>query len=401
MVDKKGLTTVKGFKFSGIGLSGNKKNMGLLYSTVENTIGTAVYTRSDVLAAPVIISKKMDMESNNKRAILINSGTANAFTGKQGLVDAENCIIKLSQCLNVSSSECYIGSTGVIGKKLDMDSIISNIEDLVKGLQYGCEKDFIESTMTTDTRMKQASVTFELDGVQVNIAACAKGSGMIMPNMATMLCCVITDVSISHEIMSKALHDVVEETFNCISVDGDTSTNDSIFFLSNGLAGNKKIENADTLNYKLFYQNLWELMEHMAKEIVNDGEGITKFITIDILNTPDRDKAKAVAMSIANSPLVKTALFGEDLNWGRIMMAIGKAMTKMDCSIIDIKINNFEIVKGGESVISSEDYEKAKQSIKNRNVDIVVDFNQGTEKIRVWTCDYSYDYVKINAHYTT
>jgi glutamate N-acetyltransferase/amino-acid N-acetyltransferase len=187
----------------------------------------------------------------------------------------------------------------------------------------------------------------------------------------------------------------------CISVDGDTSTNDSIFFLSNGLAGNKKIENADSENYKLFYQNLWDLMEHMAKEIVNDGEGITKFITIDILNTQDRDKAKAVAMSIANSPLVKTALFGEDLNWGRIMMAVGKAMTKMDCSIIDVTINNFEIVKSGEPVISQEDYLKAKQSLKNRNVDIVVDFKQGIEKIRVWTCDYSYDYVKINAHYTT
>ncbi|HEX2945172.1 MAG TPA: bifunctional glutamate N-acetyltransferase/amino-acid acetyltransferase ArgJ [Clostridia bacterium] len=401
MIDKKGLAAVKGFKFSGTALAGNKKNMGLLYSTVENTIGTAVYTRNDVTAAPVIISKKMDNESSHKRAILINSGTANAFTGKQGLIDAENCVIKLSQCLNISPCECYIGSTGVIGKKLDMDSIISNIEHAVKGLEYGSEKDFIEATMTTDTRIKQASVTFELDGVQANIAACAKGAGMIMPNMATMLCSMITDVSISHEMMSKALRDAVEDTFNCISVDGDTSTNDSIFFLSNGLAGNKRIENADSENYKLFYLNLQELMEHMAKEIVNDGEGVTKFITIDILNTPDRDKAKAVAISIANSPLVKTALFGEDLNWGRIMMAVGKAMTKMDCSIIDVTINDFEIVKSGEAVISQEDYLKARQSLKNRNIDIAIDFKQGTEKIRVWTCDFSYDYVKINAHYTT
>ena len=401
MINNKGLKAVKGFKFSGIALEGDKKNMGLLYSTVENTIGTAVYTRSDVLAAPVIISKKMDGESNSKRAILINSGTANAFTGKQGLADAESCVKKLAQCINVSPSECYIGSTGVIGKKLDVDLIISNMEYVVKGLDHGSEKDFIEATMTTDTRIKQASVDFELDGVQVNIAACAKGSGMIAPNMATMLCSVITDVSISHEVMSKALHDVVEVTYNCITVDGDTSTNDSIFFLSNGLAGNKKIENTDSGNYKLFYQNLRELMEHMAKEIVNDGEGITKFITIDILNTPDRNKAKDVAMSIANSPLVKTALFGEDLNWGRIMMAVGKAMTQMDCSIIDITINNFQIVKNGEPIISQEDYLKAKQSLKNRNVDIIIDFKQGTEKIRVWTCDYSYDYVKINAHYTT
>jgi len=401
MILKSGLSAVKGFKFSGISLDGNKKNMGLLYSTEENTIGAAVYTKNDVKAAPVIVSKEMDKKSKYKRAILINSGTANAFTGKQGIEDAINCTVELAECLNISPYECYIGSTGVIGQKMDMDLIKGNIKKVVEKLDYESAEKFVKATMTTDTRIKQGNVSFDVDGVIVNIAACAKGAGMIMPNMATMLCSVITDAHISQELLAKALVDVVEDTFNCITVDGDTSTNDTIFFLANGMAKNKLIDSYEDKNYQIFYSHLFELMEYMAKEVANDGEGITKFITIDILNTPDREKAKSVAMSIANSPLVKTAIFGKDLNWGRVMMAIGKAMTGMDCNIIDIKINGFLIVQDGEPVITDEDYNKAKESLNARNVDIVVDFKQGEEKIRGWTCDFSYDYVKINADYTT
>ncbi len=401
MIESKGLMAVKGFKFAGVALGGQKKNIGAVFSTVEDTIGAAVYTRSDIEAASVTISKKMDELSNKKRSVLINSGTANAFTGKQGVIDAENCILKLSQCLNISSPECYMGSTGVIGKKLNMDLIIESIEHLVPNLDENNAKDFIEATMTTDTRMKQASIRFSIDGKEVNIAACAKGSGMIMPNMATMLGVVISDINISHDLMRKALRDAVEETFNCITVDGDTSTNDSVFFLANGLAGNTKIEKEDDAQYEVFYIHLKILLEHMAKEIVNDGEGITKFITIEVKNTPDREKAKKVALSIANSPLVKTALFGEDLNWGRILMAIGKAMTKMNCNIIDVFINNYPIVKDGEPVIDGEEFVKAKQSLKNRNVEILIDFHQGAESIKVWTCDFSHNYININASYTS
>jgi glutamate N-acetyltransferase/amino-acid N-acetyltransferase len=400
MISNKGLSAVKGFKFAGIAPGGKKKSMGLLFSTEENTLGTAVYTRSDVKAAPVAISQKMDSLSKHKRAVLINSGIANAFTGKQGLIDAERCITELSKTLDIRPSECYIASTGVIGKTLDMDSILNNMGNLTTGMRDNGNDDFVEAIMTTDTRPKQASVTFPLGGKEVTIAACAKGSGMIMPDMATMLSVVITDAAISHELLAKALGKAIEDTFNCITVDGDTSTNDSVFLLANGLAGNETIirENED---YKIFYQNLRLLLEHMAKQIVDDGEGITKFITIDITNTPSRELAKKVAFSIANSPLVKTAFYGQDLNWGRILMAVGKAMTKMDCSIIDVFINGYRIVNHGEPETETPEYDKARKSLKNREIGLKISFNQGDQGIRVWTCDFSLDYVKINAHYTT
>ncbi|AJQ26583.1 bifunctional glutamate N-acetyltransferase/amino-acid acetyltransferase ArgJ [Pelosinus fermentans] len=401
MIDFNGLKAVKGFKFAGVCSNGLKKNIGLLYSTVEDTLGVAIYTRNDVIAAPIVISKKMDELSNKKRAILINSGSSNSFTGRQGLIDGERCILELSKSLKINIEECYIASTGVIGKKLNADSIINNLETLTEKLDEKNSLDFIEATMTTDTKVKQASIKFDIDGIEVTIAGCAKGSGMIMPNMATMLSVLTTDALISHELLKKSLSESAEDTFNCITIDGDMSTNDSIFLLANGVANNKKIENINDKGYENFYNHLKILMKHLSKEIVKDGEGITKFITIDIINTPSRDKAKAVALSIANSPLVKTALFGEDLNWGRILMATGKAMTKMDCSIIDLYINNHLIVKCGEPIIDDEEYKKAKQSLKNRDINILIDFNQGNSRIEIWTCDFSYDYIKKNADYTS
>ncbi len=400
MISQNGLSSVAGFQFAGLSLGGQKRNLGLVYATEPDTIGTAVYTRSDVVAAPVIVSQKMDQLGHGKRAVLINSGIANAFTGKQGLIDAEACINKVASYLGIAASQCYIGSTGVIGKKLNSEVIQGQLQTLVDSLTPDADLDFVEAIMTTDTRPKQASVSFQLNGKTVTIAACAKGSGMIMPNMATMLSVVLTDAAISFELLQQALRDAVADTFNCISVDGDTSTNDSVFLLANGLAGNDRIETAGN-DYQTFYQHLQQLLEHMAKEIVNDGEGITKFITIDVLGTPERAKARAVAFSIANSPLVKTAFYGEDLNWGRILMAIGKAMTGMDCSILDIYINRYLVVKQGEPQLNEEEYQKAKQSLKNHAIDIVIDFNQGAQGIRVWTCDFSLEYVKINAHYTT
>lgn len=401
MITNKGLSAVKGFKFSGIALKGSKKNLGLVYSSVKDTYGTAVYTRSDIKAAPVLISQIMDSETNRKRAVLINSGIANAFTGKRGLIDADNCISALSKRLLINKNECYIGSTGVIGKKLEVDSIVSGIDRLVSRLNEDEDTNFARAIITTDTKIKQASIKCDIKGYCVNIAACVKGAGMIMPNMATMLCVVITDASISHDLMHTSLRRAVEETFNCITVDGDTSTNDTIFFLANGLAGNRTIKSKSSNSYRIFYKNLCLLLEHMAKEVVNDGEGITKFITINVINTPTREKAKSVALSIANSPLVKTAFYGEDLNWGRILMAIGKSMTGMNCEMIDISINNYKIVKKGEPEIGTEDYLNAQASLKKREINLLINFNLGKESIRVWTCDMSLDYVKINAHYTT
>ncbi len=403
MINKIGLSAVKGFKYAGISVGDSKKkSIGLIYSETEETYGVAVYTKNDIVAAPVIVSKENDSITRKKRAILINSGIANTFTGTKGLNDAKKCALKVSDLLSINPGEVYIGSTGVIGKQLDENVILHGIETATKNLMEDEKNalDFVQAIMTTDTRVKQASISFDIAGKKVNIASCVKGAGMIMPNMATMLCVITTDAKISPEIMYKALKESVDHTFNCITIDGDTSTNDSIFLLANGLANNELIA-SDGENYQIFLQNLRFLMEHMAKEVVNDGEGITKFITINVTNTPTREKAKAIAFSIGNSPTVKTTFYGQALNWGRLMMAIGKAQTCLNCNIIDVFINGFEIVKAGQPTLSSEEFNQAEKSLVNKNIDILIDFKQGSEKITIWTCDYSIEYIKINANYIT
>ena len=402
MINKEGLTAVKGFRYAGINAGGetDKRNIGLIYSTAPETVGVGIYTKSDVKAAPVQISIENDRKTHIKKAILINSGNANAFTGKKGYLDAKACVDKAANLLNIEPSEVYVGSTGVIGKKLKIDNILNGIDMLKNELNESEENslNFIQAIMTTDTRVKQASISFELNGKTLNIASCVKGAGMIMPDMATMLCVILTDAAIEPELMKEALKESAATTFNCITIDGDTSTNDSIFLLSNGLACNDKIVEKNE-EYRIFQEKLHELMEHMCKEVVRDGEGVTKFITIDVVNTPTYELAKEIAYSIGNSPLVKTTFYGCQLNWGRLLMAIGKAQTGLDCTNIDIYVNGYLIVSDGEPNLSSEEFEKAQNTLKETDIDICIDFKQGNNKIRIWTSDYSYDYIKINAHY--
>lgn len=403
MINKIGLTAVKGFKFAGINAGDSKKkNIGLIYSVTEETYGVAVYTKSDIAAAPVLISKENDRITYKKRAVLINSGIANAFTGKKGYNDAQSCVSKVSDLLGINPGEVYIGSTGVIGRQLEEGVILRGIETVTRDLMEDDNKalDFIQAIMTTDTRVKQASISFEIAGKKINIASCVKGAGMIMPDMATMLCVITTDAKISPDMLNRALKESVEHTFNCITIDGDTSTNDSIFLMANGLANNELID-SDGENYRIFARNLHTLMEYMAKEVVNDGEGITKFITIKVTNTPTRENAKAIGFSIGNSPLVKTTFYGQQLNWGRLMMAIGKAQTGLNCDIIDLFVNGFEVVKDGQPTLSSEEFNRAEKSLVNKNIDILIDFKQGSEKVTIWTCDYSIDFIKINGNYIT
>jgi len=404
MIDNTGLSAVPGFQFSGICSDGNnKKNIGLIYSPNANTFGTAVYTKSDVVAPPVIVSKDHDKTTFVKRAVLINSGNANAFTGEQGLLDSRKCAETASSLLNIKTGEVYVASTGVIGQKLDMENILAGIHTVSESLLSDKENadNFIEAIMTTDTRKKQASVSFTIDGKETHIAACAKGAGMIMPDMATMLSVVLTDAAITPALMKKALCETVDNSFNRITIDGDTSTNDSVFLLSNGLAENSLIKNENSENYILFKHHLQELLIYMAREIVRDGEGVTKFITVRIINTPTVQNAKDIAFSIGNSPLVKTTFYGNQLNWGRLLMAIGKAQTRLDCNIIDIFVNNYSIIRNGEPNLSDEEFSKAEISLKQNDIDILVDFKQGSESTTIWTCDYSIDYIKINANYIT
>lgn len=404
MITEEGLTSVKGFKFAGIsaGEESDKRNIGLIYSTVEQTYGAAVYTKNDVVAAPVIVSRSHDEITYNKKAILINSGNANAFTGTQGIVDAKKCVHKVAELLNIAPEEVYIGSTGVIGKKLEVDNILDGISNVVGELEEETEKscDFIEAIMTTDTKIKQGSTNFEIAGKTVHMASCVKGAGMIMPNMATMLCVITTDANIIPDLLSKALKEAVKDTFNCITVDGDTSTNDSIFLVSNGLAYNDIIDKEND-DYYIFLANLRELMEHMAKEVVRDGEGVTKFITLKVKNTLTYEQARKIAFSIGNSPLVKTTFYGQQLNWGRLLMAVGKAQTGINCDSIDVYVNNFMVVKDGEPALSSDEFKKAEQSLDNTDIDILIDFKQGNQEITIWTSDYSLEYIKINANYIT
>lgn len=404
MVSTDGLKQVPGFRYAGAqaGDGCKKRNIGIIYSEVEETYGVGVYTQNDVLAAPVIISKENDKSTNIKRAVLINSGNANAFTGKVGYQDASSCVAKASNLLNINKDQVYIGSTGIIGRKLDVDNIMIGIENVVAELDTGEENalKFIEATMTTDTRPKQASVSFDLNGNTINIAACAKGSGMIMPDMATMLCVIITDALIVPEMMSKALKSCTESTFNRITIDGDTSTNDSIFFLANGVAKNSIISSEND-DFSVFTEKLHILMEHIAKELVKDGEGVTKFITIKVKNVPTEDQAKTIAFSIGNSPLVKTTLYGNQLNWGRLLMAIGKAKTGLNCNVIDIYINDYKIVETGEPTLTTEEYAKAQDTLLGRDINITIDFKSGSKEITIWTSDYSLEYIKINANYMT
>ncbi|MEW6620387.1 MAG: bifunctional glutamate N-acetyltransferase/amino-acid acetyltransferase ArgJ [bacterium] len=399
-MSKTGLSSVQGFKFAGIALENKKNNIGLLFSEQNDTYGVAMYTRSDIIASPVIVSKENDKLSQKKRAVLINSGNANAFTGKQGIQDSIKCLQVISKMLGINTSECYIGSTGVIGIELDMEKILAALPKVVEKLQSdeNSALDFIKATMTTDTKIKQASVTFPLNGIPVTIGACVKGAGMIMPNMATMLSTVITDAKISYDMMKAMLEDVVNETFNCITIDGDTSPNDSVFFLSNRIANNKMITTKDN-EYALFYKNLKDVLLTLAQEMIRDGEGATKYITINVINSPTFENAEQIAYSIGNSPLVKTALFGEQLNYGRILMAIGKARTGLKYDKLRLHLNNYLIVDKGEPCAKKETLEKVRNSLKGKEITITVDLNIGTKSKTIWTCDYSIDYIKINANY--
>jgi glutamate N-acetyltransferase / amino-acid N-acetyltransferase len=391
--------SVPGFVFSGLSMTGaGKRNLGVVYSLVKDTVGAAVFTQNDVVAAPVIVSRKNLELSPVKRAVLINSGDANAFTGKPGIDDAQRCVKEIAGVLKLDPAHCFVGSTGVIGSRLNMKLILKGIPKLPDTAAAANSNDFIEAIMTTDTRKKLASTVFTLSGKKVTIAAVAKGAGMIMPDMATMLSVILTDAAISQEMLKTALTETIEDTLNCISVDGDTSTNDSAFILANGKAGNEKITKKNSL-YQAFKKQLHKILESIAKQIVNDGEGVTKFITLDIKNAATREKAKKVAVSIANSPLVKTAFFGENFNWGRILMAIGKARTGMDCQLITVSINGYVVAKKGAPVADPKTADVIAKTLKKRNIDVKIDFAQGKAGVTVWTCDFSLDYVKINANY--
>lgn len=391
-----GITAPKGFKSAGIhcGIKKSKKDLALIYSELPAT-AAGVFTTNKVLAAPVLVCKEFLNSSDSFHAIIINSGNANACTGKLGLENAYKMADEIAKRLKIKSNQVFVSSTGVIGEQLPMDKIIKGINHIVDSIEDGNDLATAQAIMTTDTFPKLFNKTFLIDGKEVSIGGIAKGSGMIHPNMATMLAFITTDAKIEKLTLQKLLKNVTDLTFNKIVVDGDTSTNDMVLMLANGASNVEIID--ETENYKIFEKNLYELLKKLSIDIVKDGEGATKLVEINVegaLSDTDADKA---ARQIALSPLVKTAIHGEDANWGRIIAAVGYSGIEFNPDLFELEINEVPILKQNYEVTLPN--ELANQTLKSSEVKIRVNLNAGNGKATIWTCDFSEEYVKINGSY--
>jgi glutamate N-acetyltransferase/amino-acid N-acetyltransferase len=389
---------VKGFLFSGIAAGikkDGKKDLGLIYSEVPAQVA-GVFTTNAVKAAPV----QLDMERTKRgvcQALMINSGNANACTGSQGLRDARRVSSWVAKGLGINESLVFVSSTGVIGVPLPLKKIEQGIPKLIKSLSPDDWMKAVEAIMTTDTFPKVEGATCRIRGQRVKICGMVKGAGMIRPNLATMLSFLITDASIKASLLQRILEKVSQDSYNRITVDGETSTNDTVLLLANGKAAHSPLIRMDR-NGEVFQSALSEVCQNLAKSVVKDGEGATKFIEILVKGARNREDAKQAAYSIAHSPLVKTAFFGMDANWGRIVCALGHSGVQMNPNRIDVLFDKIPIVKNGMGVGGRLE-EKAGQILKNKSFRVTVDLHQGQGQFSVFTTDLSIDYVKINASY--
>jgi glutamate N-acetyltransferase/amino-acid N-acetyltransferase len=389
---------VPGYKAWGIS-SGIKKNerkdLAIIYSEREATVA-GVFTKNRVKAAPVLLTMAK-VKSGRGQVIVANSGCANACTGKRGLADARATAESVARELNVKTDVVLVASTGVIGEFLPMTKVSTGIATAVGLMSTNGWEQATEAIMTTDIYPKLSIVQEEIGGKTITVGGIAKGSGMIHPNMATMLCFIVTDAVISAPLLKKTLAASAEQSFHSITVDGETSTNDMILLLANGVAGNKRIA-AGSKELKKFQACLDSVTRALAKQVVRDGEGATKFVEIEVRNAKNPGEAKRAAMTVAKSSLVKTALFGEDANWGRIMAALGYSGIDFDEARTDINIGKARLVEKGLGMGKAAERE-ASLALKQRDVQIVIDLHKGKGTAVVWTCDLSYEYVKINAAY--
>ncbi len=390
---------VPGFKAGAVkaGIRGKDRlDVGLIYSEVP-AAAAGVFTTSLVKAAPVVLDME-HLQSGSAQAVIVNSGIANACTGERGLALARGTAELVGKELGIAPGMVQVTSTGVIGQQLDL-SIFSNCMDrLVASLSENGFADVSRAMMTTDTVPKTASRTIVLSGKEVTLLGLAKGAGMIMPNMATMLSYIVTDASVDPAILQEMLKKCVDVSFNAITVDGDTSTNDTLLLLANGMAGNERIDGLDSEDGGIFYETLMEICLDLALQIVKDGEGATKLITVHVKGAHTIKDADQAARTIANSSLVKTAFFGEDANWGRIIAALGRSGINFDAGVVDIFFDDVMMVRGGLG-LDMEQEKLATQVLKKDAFSVVVDLKQGNGEYRVYTCDLSIDYIKINADY--
>ncbi len=397
-----GVTAAKGFRAAGIHAgvkanSGDKKDLALIVSDTECT-AAATYTLNRVKAAPLYVT--MDhLEDGIARAIVVNSGNANACA-PLAHENAEKMCQAAADALGISAEDVVVGSTGVIGQTLNIEAIETAMPALAAALSEGGSQAANQSIMTTDTTEKTVAVELELEGKTVTIGGIAKGSGMIHPNMGTMLCFVTTDCSITQEMLADALHEIVPRTFNRITVDGDTSTNDMCVVLANGQAGNPMIEWKDE-SYNVFYDALYEVLKTLSIQIATDGEGASRLITCTVRNARSEDTAERLARSVVGSSLVKAAVFGADANVGRVLCAMGYSKAPFRPEWVSIEFRSkagaVTVCRNGECLSFDED--SAKKILTQDEVIIDIDVQEGSEQATCWGCDLTYDYVRINGDY--
>lgn len=392
------VTLPKGYKAGGMhcGIKRKRLDLGYIVSDVP-AIAAGVYTTNSFQAAPLWVTQQSIAKENKIQAILVNSGNANACTGEQGLLDALEIQKEFARELGIKEHLVAVTSTGVIGELLPMDKVKTGISQILH-TEYESEENFKQAILTTDTCIKQIAVQVKIDGKTISIGGAAKGSGMIHPNMATMLGFVTTDANITHEDLLYVLKDVTDQTFNMITVDGDTSTNDMVLVMANGMAGNENLTKEHP-DWDVFKKGLQIVCESLAKKIARDGEGATKLIEVHVNGAYNQNAASAVGKAIISSNLVKTAIYGTDPNWGRIVTAIGySGVPVMSCEI-KVSIGPFVVFEHGlPSPIVEAD---VKEYLELENIKILVELNQGDYSATAWGCDLTYDYVKINASYRT
>ncbi|MFN2354348.1 MAG: bifunctional glutamate N-acetyltransferase/amino-acid acetyltransferase ArgJ [Desulfopila sp.] len=390
---------IKGFSTSAVAAGikyADRLDLGLIYAD-EPVVTAAVFTKNQVIAAPLVLDKKR-LKHGRSQAILVNSGCANACTGEQGMEACRVISRMVAEKLGINEQMVQLSSTGVIGEQLEPEVFEKAMPRLIENLSPDNFDDVAEAILTTDTHRKSVQRTVNIGEKEVKFMAMAKGSGMIMPNMATMLAFVLTDARIGFVELNEALKNGVESTFNRITVDGDTSTNDMVLIMANGRAENPWIEEFDSEEYVAFANCLEDILEELALMIVGDGEGATKIITIRVSGAGEREEAIQVGRTIANSSLVKTAFFGEDANWGRIFAAMGRSGVKFTPEVVDIYFDDVQIVKNGLAV-GKDAESRAENVLKKRQICVTVDMKKGSDCEEVYTCDFSMDYVKINADY--
>ena len=394
-----GVCYPQGFTAAGV-RAGIKKNgnldVAVIYTQKEAAVA-GVFTKNLVAAAPVHLSKVV-VGTGTAHAIVANAGCANACTGEQGIHDAEQMATIAANELGCRQDDVIVASTGLIGSNLPMDKMEAGIKDAVKNLSREGSVNAGNAIITTDTYSKALATEVEIGGVEVRFGAIAKGSGMIRPDMATMLCFITTDAGIDQKLLQEALRDATEVSFNCMTVDGDMSTNDSVVVLANGAAGNKKIVSKDE-DYQKFYETLKTICIELAKRIAADGEGASKFLTINVTGAETFADAKKVGMSVANSPLVKTAFFGQDANPGRTICAVGYSGVHVIPEKITIKFGGLTVYDKG--LVTKFDADEMRKVLEAHDITVDINLGLGSAQATVYTCDLTYRYVAVNCEYST